>query len=138
MSTQRDPAGLGPAIAAGIGSALLSALTLLPRPLVNNDGILYLVAADAYARGGFGAARQVHGWPLHSVLIAGVASALRVSTEVAAEITGAALLAAACMAFVAVTRALGGDRRLQWLATAVVLAHPWLNASRALVVRDVG
>jgi hypothetical protein len=138
MSTQRDPAGLGPAIAAGIGSAILSVLALLPRPLVNNDGILYLVAADAYARGGFGAARQVHGWPFHSVLIAGVAGALRVSTEVAAQITGAALLAAACMAFVGVARALGGDRRFQWLAAAVVLAHPWLNASRALVVRDVG
>jgi hypothetical protein len=39
---------------------------------------------------------------------------------------------------VALARDLGGDRRLQWLAAAVVLAHPWLNQSRALVVRDAG
>lgn len=138
MSTQRDPGGHGPMIAAGVGSVLLSALALLPRPLVNNDGILYLVAAEEFARGGFGAARQIHGWPFHSVLVAGVAAALRVPMETAAQLVAGLLTAVACLSFVAVVRAVGGDRRAQWFAAAIVLAHPWLNASRALVVRDVG
>lgn len=138
MSTLRDPAEHGPMLAAGVGSAILSLVAFLPRPLVNNDGVLYLVAAEAYARDGFGAARAIHGWPFHSILIAGVAAVLPISTESAARVTGALLTAVACAAFVACARALGGDRRVQWLATAVVLAHPWVNASRALVVRDVG
>jgi hypothetical protein len=138
MSTHRDSGEHGPLIVAGVGSAVLSALALLPRPLVNNDGIVYLVAAEAFARDGFDAARAIHGWPFYSILIAGVAGVLRVSMETAAHLTGAGLLAAACIAFVAVARGLGGDRRIQWLAAAVVLAHPWLNRSRALVVRDFG
>jgi hypothetical protein len=138
MSTQRDPGEHGPLIAAGAGSIALSALALVPRPLVNNDGILYLAAADAFAGGGFEAARAIHAWPFFSVLIAGVASVLRVSPETGAQLIVATLLAATCVAFVALARDLGGDRRLQWLAAAVVLAHPWLNQSRALVVRDAG
>ena len=138
MSTHRDLGEHGPLIIAGIGSAALSAVALLPRPLVNNDGIVYLVAAEAFASGGFEAAYAVHPWPFYSVLVAGVAAALRVSMETAGYVSGACLLAVACVAFVAVVRELGGDRRVQWLAAAIVLAHPWLNRSRALVVRDVG
>ena len=125
-------------IAAAAVSVLLSAVALLPRPLVNNDGILYLAAAEVFAGDGFGAARAIHGWPFFSILIAGVAAVLRVSTEMAAHLIVSALIAAACAAFVALARELGGDRRVQWLAAAVVIAHPWLNRSRALVVRDAG
>lgn len=138
MSTQRGLGEHGPLIVAGVGSAALSAIALLPRPLVNNDGIVYLAAADAFAHGGFDAARAIHGWPFFSILIAGVATALRVSPETAAHLSGIVLLAATCVAFVALARDLGGNRRVQWLAAAVVLAHPWLNQSRALVVRDAG
>src|SRR5688572_18711600 len=138
MSTHRDPGEHGPMIVAGAGSALLSALVLLPRPLVNNDGIVYLAAAEAFARDGFAAARAIHGWPFYSILISGVAAFLRVEAETAAHLTGACLLAVAAVAFVAGARALGGDRRVQWLAAAIVLCHPWLNRSRALVVRDFG
>ena len=49
-------------IAAGIGSAALSALALFPRPLVNNDGILYLFKKNKVAffhgRGSFAKAGE--------------------------------------------------------------------------------
>lgn len=138
MSTHRDPGAHAPAIAAGLGSVALSALVLARRPLVNNDGVFYLMAAEAFENGGLDAARAFHGWPFHSILIAGVAGLLGVSTEAAAQGVGAALIAVACVAFVLVVRALGGDRRVEWMAAAVVLAHPWLDRSRALVVRDCG
>ena len=138
MWTRRDPGQHAPAIAAAIGSVALSAIVLVRRPLVNNDGIYYLLAAEAYARDGFGAARAVYLWPFYSVLVSWVAAALRLSTEAAAQLTGAVLLAMTCAAFVAVVRALGGGRRVQWLAAGVVLSHPWLNHSRDHVVRDFG
>jgi hypothetical protein len=138
MSTHRDAGENAPAIAAAAGSLVLSALVLLRRPLVNNDGVYYLLAAEAYARDGFAAARAVYLWPFYSVLVAAVAAALRVSVETAAHLVGAALLATACAAFVSVVRALGGDRRVQWLAAAVVLCHPWVNHARDHVVRDFG
>ena len=125
-------------IVAGLGSAALSAVVLFRQPLVNNDGVYYLLAAEAYARDGFGAARAVYLWPFYPVLVSWVAAALRLSTEAAAQLTGAVLLAVTCAAFVAAVRTLGGGRRVQWLAAAVVLSHPWLNHSRDHVVRDFG
>jgi hypothetical protein len=138
MSTPRDHRVHAPALAAALGSALLSAAVLLRRPLVNNDGVYYLLAAEAFARDGLDAARAVYPWPFFSVLVAGVAAVLRLSTEAAAQVTCAALLAAASAAFVLVVRRLGGTPRMEWLAAAVVLAHPWLNQARDQVVRDVG
>lgn len=138
MSTHRVPGEHAPEIAAGIGSAALSAVALVGRPLVNNDGVFYLLAAEAFARDGLDAARAAHAWPFYSVLVAGVAALLRVSTEAAAHLLDSVLIAAACVAFVAIVAALGGGRRTRWLAALVVLAHPWLNHSRALVVRDSG
>ena len=41
------------------------------RPLVNNDGVYYLLAAEAWARGGLEAARAVYLWPFFSGLVAG-------------------------------------------------------------------
>src|SRR6187401_2633343 len=138
MSTPRDHRVHAPALAAGLGSALLSAAVLLRRPLLNNDGVYYLLAAEAFAGGGLDAARAVYPWPFFSVLVAGVAALLRLPLEAAAQVTCAALLAATSAAFVLVVRRLGGTPRLEWLAAGVVVAHPWLNQARDQVVRDFG
>ncbi len=127
-----------PEIAATLGSLALSAAVLARRQLPNNDGVYYLLAAEAFARDGLGASSAIHPWPFYSVLIAGAATLFGVSTEAAAHGIGALLLATASTAFVAVVRALGADRTVAWLATAVVLCHPWLNRTRALIVRDAG
>ena len=127
-----------PEIVAALGSLALSAIVLARRPLPNNDGVYYLLAADAFARDGLSAASAIHSWPFHSVLIAGAAAVFGVSTELAAQGIGALLLAVASAAFVAIVRALGADRRVVWLATVVALCHPWLNRTRALIVRDGG
>ena len=138
MSTPRDHRVHAPALAAGLGSALLSAAVLLRRPLVNNDGVYYLLAAEAWARGGLEAARAVYLWPFFSGLVAGVAGLLGTSAETAAHLLCASLLALTSGAFVAVVARLGGGRREQWLAAALVLAHPWLNEARGQIVRDFG
>ena len=127
-----------PEIVAAMGSLALSVVVLALRPLPNNDGVYYLLTADAFARHGLSAASAIHPWPFHSVLIAGAAAVFGVSTELAAQGIGALLLAVASAAFVAIARALGADRRVAWLATVVVLCHPWLNRTRALIVRDGG
>jgi hypothetical protein len=127
-----------PAAAAFAASLALSVPVAVRRPLVNNDGVFYLLAADAFTRDGFAVAGSTYGWPFHPILIALAASLLGCSTETAARIVAALLLALTCSALVAVVRALGGGLRLQWLAAAVAIAHPWLNHARALVVRDAG
>ena len=100
-----------PAAAAFAASLALSAAVLARRPLVNNDGIFYLLAADAFTRDGFAVAGATYGWPFHPILVALAASLLGVSAETAARAVGALLLALACAAFVAVVRALDGGRR---------------------------
>ena len=138
MSTPRDHRVHAPALAAGLGSALLSAAVLLRRPLFNNDGAYYLLAAEAWAREGLDAARAVYPWPFFSVLVALLARLLGSSMETAAHLLCGFLLALASAAFVKVVARLGGGAREQWLAVAVVLAHPWLNQARGQILRDFG
>ena len=45
-----------PESAAALGSLVLSALVFARRPLPNNDGVYYLLAAEAFARDGLTAA----------------------------------------------------------------------------------
>jgi len=127
-----------PAAAAACGSLLLSAAAVRATPLLNNDGIVYLQAAEAFARGGNAAAQAVHAWPFYPGLIAALSAALGMSLETAAHVLGAALLALASAAFVLAVRELLASPGTQWLAVAVVLSHPGLNRFRPLVVRDFG
>jgi hypothetical protein len=127
-----------PAALAAFGSLLLSAAAVRATPLLNNDGIVYVRAADACARGGLAAAQLVHPWPFYSCLLAGAARVLGLGLDTAAHVLGAALLAAASAAFVLIVRELGGSWRVQAWAAVLVLTHPGLNRFRPLVVRDFG
>lgn len=127
-----------PELAAALGSLVLSAIVLIRSPLPNNDGVYYLLAADTFMRDGLAAASAIHPWPFYSVLIAALGTFPGLSTAATAWGLGALLLALTSAAFVGVVRELGGERKVIWLAAAVALAHPWLNLTRALIVRDAG
>lgn len=127
-----------PARLAVLASLLLSALALAGRGSLNDDGILYLLTAQAYIDGGLAAAAQAYPWPFHSALI-GLLSRLGLSLQAAADLLNAGLFALLCGAFVALAERLyPGARRLHWLAALAVLLLPELNGLRGLVLRDTG
>lgn len=130
--------GRAPEAVAASGSLLLSAAVHLQRSLPNNDGVFYILSAEAFAQGGIRAAATFHPWPFYSVLIAWVSAVFGLSAETAAHLTGSLLLALVSVLIVALARECGGDTRVAWCAALIALCHPWLNRTRILIVRDDG
>ena len=117
-------------------SMALSAWLIAIDPVLNRDAILYLRSADAYLQDGLVASLQLYGRPLLSVCFALVHQLTGLPLVFAGLLLTSLYYALFCVAFVATVKTLGGDRRIQILAAAVVLSHPALNDQRSAIVRD--
>ena len=117
-------------------SLLLSAWLIALDPLINRDAIIYLRAADAYLQGGFGASQQVFGRPLLPIAMALINQWTGLSTMMAGLLIVTLFYALMCTGFVATVHTLGGDRRVQIIAAAVIISHPILNHDRSSIMRD--
>lgn len=119
-------------------SILLSLWALYLDPVINLDGIVYVEAAEHFARGQWAAGLSVYKWPFYSFVIGMVSYITGLAEGHAAYVVNAGLYALTVLGFVAFVGALGGSGRVLWLAALVALLHPDLNAFRSFVIRDVG
>jgi hypothetical protein len=119
-------------------SLLLSLWLIAINPLIDRDAILYLRSADAYLQGGMAASQQLFGRPLLSVCFALIHQVTGIPLLYAGLLLNTLFYALFCVAFVAVVRALGGDRRIQLLAALVILSHPVINEQRSSIMREPG
>lgn len=117
-------------------SLLLSAFLIVMDPLINRDAIIYLRAADAYLSQGFAASQQAFGRPLLPIVMATLHQLTGMPTLWAGLVLVSLAYAVMCTGFVATVHTLGGDRRVQWLAAALVLSHPLMNSARSSIMRD--
>src|SRR3954467_12378830 len=81
-------------VAAVAASTLASIIHLRFDPLVNPDGIAYLLAAQAWLDSGYAAATSVYPLPIYSVLIAALHSITGLSLLTSAHCLDALLIAA--------------------------------------------
>ena len=121
-----------------LASLLLSGLLIALDPLINRDAIIYLRSADAYLRDGFLASQQEYGRPLLPIGMALIHQLTGLSLVHAGLLLVSLFYALMCTAFVATVHTLGGDRRVQLIAAAVILFHPMLNEDRSSIMRDPG
>lgn len=125
----------------GICSLLLSAWLGLRHETINNDGVCYIMSAKEYGVSGLSAAMHICGqakWPLYSVLIHYVAKVTFLSEINAALLLNAGLTLISVLAFVAVVRELGANKRVMWLAAFVILFAHQFNSVREYIIRDHG
>jgi hypothetical protein len=119
-------------------SCALSALAILRDPVINDDGVFYLMLAREAADGGIGAALAMFDRPLYPILIAALHRGSGLSLLASAHLIDAALLALLAAGFTRFTVALCGDRALAPWAAALVLLYPQLNEYRSYLLRDFG
>ena len=119
-------------------SLVLSAWRLTQDPVINDDGILYMRAAEAILAGGWRSGLAIYSWPFYAWLVALLHQATGLGLEAAAHALDFALQALTVWAFITVVRALGGDRRVMIAAALIILVHPPLNDYRSFVIRDFG
>lgn len=127
---------IGPLRAVFIASILLSILAIWGEISPNNDGMLYVEAAQLFQQGGLDAARQVYDWLFFPVLIATLSSLTGLLPEAAAYTLATLLQAALGVVLVACTRKL--YPQATWAAVVVVLALPALNNYRDFIIREHG
>ena len=123
-------------------AALLAVLTLFiavntQNPL-NNDGILYLQAAEAFAKSGWKAAMQIYRWPFYSVLIVWLGKLTNLSFEHAAYVLNAALLVIIVTTFITLVKELGGSRTVQLFGAILIISHPRLHHYQNYIIRGFG
>ena len=124
------------ALLAGIVSLLLSIWTMALGNAANNDGVLYLLTAEAWLSGGWTAASTAYPWPFYSILIAEL-SRLGLSLELSAWMLNVMAMMALASGFVVAAGRLSTDRwHLRW-AVVLILALPALNLLRSDIVRDI-
>ncbi len=125
-------------IPAAIISLVLSAWSVFLDDVVNNDGVLYLRAADLLVHGEWDAAFNLYKWPFYSLLIAVTGQITGFSLEYSAHLLNAVLSALAVVCFISLVREVGGDSKTVLVAALVVLLYPGINEYRSFIGRDAG
>ena len=125
-------------IPAAIISLVLSAWSVFLDDVVNNDGVLYLRAADLLVHGEWDAAFNFYKWPFYSLLIAVTGQITGFSLEYSAHLLNAVLSALAVVCFISLVREVGGDSKTVLVAALVVLLYPGINEYRSFIGRDAG
>lgn len=125
-------------LAAATVSVVLSLWALHVDPVVNNDGILYIEAAQYFSAGEWSAGFTVYKWPFYSFLVSAISIVTGLAAGHSAYLLNAALYVVLVLGFVAFVRALGGGSSAIWVAAAIALSHPVLNEFRSFIIRDIG
>jgi len=126
----------------GIGaliSLVLSIWSIGIDSVINNDGVIYVRAAELLSSGDWGSALGIYRWPFYPWLIMLVGDTLGISYKVAGHSLNSIFFALVVIFFVDAVRAFGAVSRLALVTALVIaLAHPAFNEYRAFLIRDPG
>jgi hypothetical protein len=121
-----------------IASVSISIWSVFADPIINNDGILYIQAAEALSRGDVEAALSLHKWPFYPFLISLVQQITGLDTIISAHILNGLFNTLSCIIFILLIAEFGGERRTVLIASLVIVFFPGLNELRSFVIRDHG
>ncbi len=119
-------------------SSLFSLYSYFAVDVINNDGILYIVAAEEFLAGGYTKAMAAFGWPFFPIVIAWTHQITGLALEASAYVVNAVMLIIASMAFVRVYEEISFSKLPLWIPALVVLTLPMINEYRVYVVRGHG
>ncbi len=126
----------------GIGaiiSIVLSIWSVAIDSVINNDGIVYVRAAELLSSGDWQAAFTVYKWPFYPWLMMWVGDTVGISYETAGHALNTLFFTLVVVFFTSAVRAFGGrSRSITWIAMLIALAHPAFNEYRAFLIRDPG
>lgn len=123
-------------------AAIISLITLFiavnTQNPINNDGILYLLTAEAFANSGWQEAIKHYSWPFYSILIVWLSKLTHLSFENSTYVLNAALLVIIVTSFITLIEELGGSRFVQFIGALIILSHPQLHHYQHYIVRGFG
>ena len=135
---ERQSAEFRISLAAALASVVLSIVHISFDPLPNPDGVVYLLAAQAWLDSGYSAAASVYSRPLYSILIAWVHGLSGMDLLTSARCLDTVLIACLIVALQRLSAAVGGTVRVQAIVVVLALLLPELNGYRSFLLRDFG
>ena len=124
-----------PAVFVSLG---ISAWSVYYDDVVNPDGTLYLRTAARFVQGEWREAFSIYPWPFYPYLISLFSQLSGITLEYSAHCINALFCATIVGAFVALTKEVGGDKRVLLASALVILFYHSLNEYRSYVIRDFG
>lgn len=118
--------------------SLLMSTLAIHNSLPNNDGILYIKAADVFLNQGLKASLTVYHWPLLSILIAAISKTLSISTLNSAYLITALLQGLLIISFLKLFKKLNPTSTQLLFAIVTILIFPQINEYRHYILRDWG
>ena len=119
------------------GALLVGAWARKIDPVINPDGVKYILASINFLRGEFQLGLEAHKWPFYSMAISAFSLLIQQPAEISAIILNALLRGIGGIAFIRICRNLGADYRQSVLAALVYLCYPGLNEVQSMVIRDI-
>ncbi len=123
-------------VAAAAASLALSLWGGWAQFVPNPDASLYLRSAELFAGGHWSAGLATFGWPLYSLLIAGVMKLTGLEALLAAQVVNASFSVVTTLAFIGLVGQLSRDRLVMLCAAIVIVLQPLLVAFRPSIIRD--
>ncbi len=120
-----------------VGSLIIALWSYYIDPVINEDGIRYVMTANAFMAGNFQDGLAWYKWPFYPMLLAGISKITPLPTEYIALIFGAIMRAVGGIAFIRISEKLGADKTQIWLAGFVYLFYPGLNEIQSMIMRDI-
>ena len=122
-----------------MASILFSIWSIAIDDVINNDGIVYIEAAEFWSRGDWQGALGVYKWPFYPWLIMVFSDTLGISFKTAGHVLNTTFFSLVVVFFVQTVHAFGGRSRMAIIiAMLIALLHPAFNEYRAFLIRDPG
>lgn len=119
-------------------SLLFTGLELTTHNPIELDSLLYLKSAEMFNLSGYTAATEIYPWPFFSIIIASVNKIFHLSYLHSGYLVNTVLQALISVNFIRLVNALGGNKRVVYIAAAVIIFYPYLNKIRPYITRDFG
>ncbi len=120
-----------------VGSLIVALWSYHIDPVINLDGVRYVMTANAFSAGNFQDGLAWYKWPFYPAMLAVISKITPLSAESSALIFNAVMRALGGIAFIRLSEKLGADKIQLWLAGFVYLFYPGLNEIQSMVVRDI-
>jgi len=116
----------------------ISLWIILFDPTINEDGVLYLIAAEAYLESGIRSALQVYDWPFFPIVFAAIHQITTLSVYVSALLVVSLCYFVMSYAFTRLIAEMGGSVMAQLFGLTIISFHPLMGDFRSAILRDSG
>ncbi len=120
-----------------VGCLIVALWSYYIDPVINEDGVRYVLTANAFAAGNFQDGLAWYKWPFYPLILAVISKITPLSAESSALIFGAIMRAVGGIAFIRLSEKLGANKIQIWLAGFVYLFYPGLNEIQSMIMRDI-